>query len=262
MAIRVTVWGENVHDRENETVRSIYPKGMHGAIAEALNEDAGIKASTATLDQPEHGLSETRLARDRRADLVGPQGPWRGGRRDRRAGRQAGLAGHGPDRPPLGPLLEDLQEAHGHALLAAMARGGREGAGLGDQPQPPDRARASVPISWSSRPKCMASPSRCPSRWRRSSSAGTTAARSSARALTFQRGGGRIFYFSPGHEVYPIYNDANVRLVLRNAVKWAYNPAPAWTDIAVARNSPIDKAPEKITETGPRLHKAGEAGLR
>ena len=57
MAIRVTVWGENVHDRENATVRGIYPKGMHGAIAEALNEDAGIKATTATLDQPEHGLT-------------------------------------------------------------------------------------------------------------------------------------------------------------------------------------------------------------
>ena len=57
MAIRAVVWGENVHDRENETVRSLYPKGMHGAIAAALNEDAGIKAPTATLDQPEHGLS-------------------------------------------------------------------------------------------------------------------------------------------------------------------------------------------------------------
>ena len=62
MAIRVTVWGENVHDRENEIVRGIYPKGMHGAIADALNEDPAIKASTATLDQPEHGLTEERLA--------------------------------------------------------------------------------------------------------------------------------------------------------------------------------------------------------
>ena len=29
--------------------------------------------------------------------------------------------------------------------------------------------------------------------------------------LTYQRGGGRIFYFSPGHEVYPIYHDKNVQ---------------------------------------------------
>jgi len=62
MAIRAVVWGENIHDRENAVVRGIYPKGMHGAIAEALNEDNDIKASTATKEQPEHGLTEERLA--------------------------------------------------------------------------------------------------------------------------------------------------------------------------------------------------------
>ena len=51
MKIRAVVWGENVHDRENEAVRKIYPKGMHGAIAEALNEDAGINATTATMER-------------------------------------------------------------------------------------------------------------------------------------------------------------------------------------------------------------------
>jgi trehalose utilization protein len=38
---------------------------------------------------------------------------------------------------------------------------------------------------------------------------------------TFHRGRGRIFYFRPGHETYPIYYDANVRRVLGNAVRWA-----------------------------------------
>ena len=112
-----------------------------------------------------------------------------------------------------------------------------------------------------SRPRCTASPSPSPSRWRPSSSAGTTAARSSAPGLTFQRGGGRIFYFSPGHEVYPIYHDTNVQTVLRNAVKWAYNPAPAWTDIARAPNVPIDRRRSRSPSKGPRLHAAGEAGL-
>ena len=41
MTIRTTVWGENVHDRENAVVREIYPKGMHGCIADALNADPG-----------------------------------------------------------------------------------------------------------------------------------------------------------------------------------------------------------------------------
>ena len=39
MTIRTVVWGENVHDRENEIVRSIYPRGMHSAIADALAAD-------------------------------------------------------------------------------------------------------------------------------------------------------------------------------------------------------------------------------
>ena len=36
MTIRVTVWGENVHEQTNELVSSLYPKGMHSCIAEAL----------------------------------------------------------------------------------------------------------------------------------------------------------------------------------------------------------------------------------
>jgi trehalose utilization protein len=39
--------------------------------------------------------------------------------------------------------------------------------------------------------------------------------------LTYRRGYGRIFYFQPGHEEYPIYYNENIRLVLRNAVDWA-----------------------------------------
>jgi trehalose utilization protein len=38
----------------------------------------------------------------------------------------------------------------------------------------------------------------------------------------FTRGYGRIFYFSPGHETYPIYDQPEVRRVLANAVQWAH----------------------------------------
>ncbi|MBU2495018.1 MAG: ThuA domain-containing protein [Candidatus Omnitrophica bacterium] len=37
----------------------------------------------------------------------------------------------------------------------------------------------------------------------------------------YERGHGRIFYFRPGHETYPIYYDANVMKVVTNAVRWA-----------------------------------------
>lgn len=37
----------------------------------------------------------------------------------------------------------------------------------------------------------------------------------------WQRGAGRIFYFSAGHETYPVYQQKEVQRVLVNAVRWA-----------------------------------------
>src|SRR5690606_36647228 len=58
MTLRVTVWGENVHEQTNDIVARLYPEGMHACIAEALNGDDAIEARTATLQDPEHRLSE------------------------------------------------------------------------------------------------------------------------------------------------------------------------------------------------------------
>ena len=41
----------------------------------------------------------------------------------------------------------------------------------------------------------------------------------------FKRGKGRIFYFSPGHETYPVYHQPEVRRVIGNAVAWACQDA-------------------------------------
>jgi trehalose utilization protein len=40
--------------------------------------------------------------------------------------------------------------------------------------------------------------------------------------MTYSRGHGRIFYFSPGDQDYPVYHDAAIQLVLANAVRWAF----------------------------------------
>ncbi len=37
----------------------------------------------------------------------------------------------------------------------------------------------------------------------------------------YMRGNGKIFYFQPGHETFPIYYDKNVQTVIKNAVRWA-----------------------------------------
>ncbi len=43
----------------------------------------------------------------------------------------------------------------------------------------------------------------------------------SRQGLVWTVGKGRVFYFQPGHETYPIFFDANMRKILCNAVEWA-----------------------------------------
>jgi trehalose utilization protein len=38
---------------------------------------------------------------------------------------------------------------------------------------------------------------------------------------TWKRGNGKIFYFRPGHETYPIYYEDIVLRVIANGIKWA-----------------------------------------
>ena len=61
MSIRVTVWNEFRHEKKHETVKALYPDGIHQVIAGFLAEQ-GHQVETVTLDEPEHGLTEAVLA--------------------------------------------------------------------------------------------------------------------------------------------------------------------------------------------------------
>ena len=39
--------------------------------------------------------------------------------------------------------------------------------------------------------------------------------------VTYKRGLGKVFYFQPGHETYPVYKNKEIQKILVNAVKWA-----------------------------------------
>jgi trehalose utilization protein len=261
MPIRAVVWGENIHDRENATVATIYPKGMHGAIAEALNEDKEITATTATLDQPEHGLTEAKLDQ---TDVL----TWWGHRAHgdvsdavvervaRRVWEGMGLivlhSGH------FSKIFKKLMGTP--CSLKWREAGEKERVWVIDRNHP--IARGLGPYFEIEQTEMYGEPFTIPEPLQTVFITWYQGGEVFRSGVTFQRGGGRVFYFSPGHEVYPIYNDKNVRQVLRNAVKWAHNPAPAWKGIEQAQNVPTEKAPEPITEKGPRLHKAGETGFR
>jgi len=57
----------------------------------------------------------------------------------------------------------------------------------------------------------------------------------------FERGHGRIFYFRPGHETYPIYHNPQIQKVMANAVRWA---APR---VRIEDKCPNTEPLEKIT---------------
>lgn len=261
MAIRVVVWGENIHDRENEIVRELYPNGMHGTIAEALNRDPAIEATTATMEQPEHGLSEERLAN---TDVL----TW-WGHRDH-GGVDDAVVDRVAERVWQGMGLLVLHSGHFSKIFKRLMgtpcalkwreAGEREriwvvnpghpiAQGLGDHfvveyeemygehfsvPEPLE----TVFISWFQGGEVFRS------------------------GMTWRRGLGNIFYFRPGHETYPTYHQAEVRHVLRNAVKWAYNSNNAHKAVHDAPNVPVETALEPIAERGPKLHAPGEEGYR
>lgn len=59
--MKITVWNEFCHEKEDECVKAIYPDGIHECIAKFLRE-AGYDVTTATLDMPECGLTDEVLA--------------------------------------------------------------------------------------------------------------------------------------------------------------------------------------------------------
>lgn len=261
MPVRTVVWGENIHEQTNEDVRALYPEGMHGAIAAALAEDGNIQVSVATLQDAEHGLSEERLAA---TDVL----TWWGHRAhgdvsdevvarvQRRVWEGMGLivlhSGHYSKifRLLMGtPCSLKWREAGERERLWVVNRGHPIARGLGDYVELPNTEMYGEPfavpepmetvfISWYEGGEVFRS------------------------GMTFQRGAGRIFYLSPGHETYPIYHNSDMQQILRNAVNWAYNPMPGWSSITQAPNVPIEQAREKLVQKGARLHADGEEGFR
>ena len=51
--MKITVWNEFRHEQSDVKVATLYPHGIHGAIAEPLRA-IGHEVRTATLDEQEH----------------------------------------------------------------------------------------------------------------------------------------------------------------------------------------------------------------
>jgi trehalose utilization protein len=222
MSLRVTVWGENVHERTSAQVAALYPQGMHGAIASAIREQLPeAEVRIALLDEPEHGLDAATLAQtdvltwwghaahDRVADEVAD-------RVVARVREGMGLiALHSahfskPFKRLLGtPCTLRFREADDHETVWCVAPEHPIARGVPNPFVIPGQEMYGEPF---------AAPAPDELVFLSTFSHGPEVFRS---GCCFVRGGGRVFYFSPGHETFPVYHQPEVRQVIANAVRWA-----------------------------------------
>lgn len=216
---RITVWNEFLHEKKSESIAKIYPEGMHGAIANHLRS-TGLSVGTATLEEPQHGLTDElldntdvllwwgHLAHERVSDEVVNKVHKRvvadgmglvvlhSGHYSkiftklmgttcnlkwREVGEKERIWIVAPGHPIAKGLPEYFEIPHAEMYGEHF-----------DIPEPDQL----VLISWF---------------------AGGEVFRS---GCCFHRGRGKIFYFRPGHETYPIYHQPEVLQVITNAVHW------------------------------------------
>jgi trehalose utilization protein len=261
MPIRVTVWGENVHEQKNKAVADNYPIGMHGAIAKLVNQDKNLKATTVTLQDPEHGMTEARL--DETDVLVWWGHAAHGDVQDAIVERVAERvwAGMGIIILHSGHFSKIFQRLMGTpCALHWREAGERERIWVVNPGHP--IARGLPQYFELENEEMYGEPFSVPEPLETVFISWFQGGEVFRSGLTYRRGAGNIFYFRPGHETYPTYHQTEVQHVLRNAVKWAYNPNNSYKAVHDAPNVPVETALEPIIERGPKLHAAGEEGYK
>jgi trehalose utilization protein len=220
---RVTVWNENVHETTQPEIAAIYPDGIHGAIARGIRDVLGddVSVRTATLAEPEHGLSDEvlgdtdvlfwwgHIAHDEVSDEV-----------VERVQRHV-LAGMGLVVLHSGHFSKPFVRLMGTTCSLTWRNDGDREVVWTVAPSHPIAAGIDMPLVLDRHETYgeyfdVPAPSELVFI---SAHEGGEVFRS---GMTFTRGRGRIFYFSPGDQAYPVYHDARITRVLANAARWAH----------------------------------------
>lgn len=225
--LRVLVWGENRHEQLEPEVAERYPDGMHNTIREGIEEHLGARAvvTTATFDDPEHGLTEEVLAA---TDVL----VWWGH-----------ILHHEVDDEVVARVHHHVLEGMGLVVLHSGHWSKIFGKLMGTTCTLRWRAKHDREIVWTVDPthpiaQGVPHPFLIPEQEMYgeffdvpapdeliflSSFSGGEVFRS---GMTYRRGFGKIFFFSPGDQDYPVYHQKEVRKVIANGVEWARTLRP------------------------------------
>lgn len=246
MTVRATLWNEFRHEKQHEGIKKIYPNGLHHAIGAALENAGGFTCQYASLDEPEHGLTKEVLDN---TDVLYWWGHCAHGEvKDEIVDRvqQRVLAGMGLIVLHSGHFSKIFRRMMGtncslkwreiaeKERVWNLAPGHPITEGIGEYFEIPNTEmygeRFDIPepdklifTSWYEGGEVFRS------------------------GCVWMRGNGRVFYFSPGHESYPIYYNENVQKVLVNAGRWCAARVNIDTSAAPHTPEPLEKiAPKKV----------------
>jgi len=219
--LRVTVWNEHRHEVADAHVARLYPDGIHGAIADGIQKHLPTsRIRVATLDQPEHGLAEETLAD---TDVL----TWWGHAAHDEVSDEVVERVHRHVLAGMGLVV--LHSGHWSRIFTRLmgttctlrwgSEADRELVWTVD-PTHPIAAGLPNPIIIEQQEMYgeffdIPTPDELIFI---SSFSGGEVFRS---GCTFRRGYGRIFYFSPGDQAYPVYHHHDVQRVIANGVAWS-----------------------------------------
>lgn len=219
--IRVTVWNEYVHEREYEGIAKVYPNGIHGCIAGFLEKNEDMSVRCATLDMDDQGISEEML---RNTDVLIW---WAHARHDDITEENVKLI----KNAVLGGMgLVALHSAHYSKIMKALMGTTMSLNWRNNDSETLKCVAPKHPIA-DGVPELIKIPhEEMYGEWFDIPKPddvvfeGTFSRGEQFRSgVTFTRGYGRIFYFQPGHEEYPIYFMPEIQKIITNAVRWAYS---------------------------------------
>jgi trehalose utilization protein len=217
---RVTIWNEHVHERTEPRVAAIYPTGIHGAIAAGIAPLADLDVGTATLADPEHGLTAEVLAatdtlvwwghvaHDQVADAVVErvQAAVLGG-----MGLVVLHSGHESRvfRRLMGTTCSlRWRESGEHERLHSVRPEHPILAGIGATVELPEEEMYGEPFDVPAPEELLM--------------IGWFPGGEVFRSLgTWTRGLGRVVYLQPGHETHPTYHHPDILRIIANACVWA-----------------------------------------